>query len=195
VAAEGADVTRRFPAGPPRWMDALLVRLVDARDRDTIPGDLLEEYRDTLLRGETRLRATAHYIRQVLSVAVVVLRPKTSATAALGGLSTASLAGMAWFGFVTPNPTVATAAALFIAQSIVTIVVIATGGRWTGFVLVPGAIAVALGGALSLVETLAWTAFEWKAALAGLSLLTQGLLTMALSAGYLGGFASKPHLP
>lgn len=50
---------------PPRWAHALLRALLEARDRDTIAGDLLEEYRDRLPHG--RAPARAWYIRQVLS--------------------------------------------------------------------------------------------------------------------------------
>jgi hypothetical protein len=55
---------------PPWWAEALLRALLPARDRETVPGDLLEEYRESvaLLRG--RLIANRWYVRQVASVIV-----------------------------------------------------------------------------------------------------------------------------
>jgi hypothetical protein len=50
---------------PPRWAQALLRALLEPRDRDTIAGDLLEEYRDRLAHSPAP--AKAWYIRQVLS--------------------------------------------------------------------------------------------------------------------------------
>jgi hypothetical protein len=51
-------------ARPPRWAEATLRVLLKPRDRETISGDLLEEYRDTIVptRGPT---ANWWYIRQV----------------------------------------------------------------------------------------------------------------------------------
>src|SRR5262245_27194604 len=53
---------------PPRWAEWLLRAMLTARDRDTIPGDLLEEYREVILPARGRFRATLWYLRQVLSL-------------------------------------------------------------------------------------------------------------------------------
>jgi hypothetical protein len=53
---------------PPRWAERLLRLFLHPRDRDTIAGDLLEEYRDTVLPARGRLRARLWYVRQVLSL-------------------------------------------------------------------------------------------------------------------------------
>ena len=52
---------------PPLWMEKLLYMFVEARDRDTIAGDLLEEYREVVLPARGRLRAQTWYLRQVIS--------------------------------------------------------------------------------------------------------------------------------
>jgi hypothetical protein len=49
---------------PPYWAEALLQDLVRARDRDDIAGDLLEEYRDSIVPAYGR-RADRWYVRQV----------------------------------------------------------------------------------------------------------------------------------
>jgi hypothetical protein len=53
---------------PPRWAEHLLRLLLKPRDRDTIPGDLLEEYREVVLPARGRFRAQLWYLRQALSV-------------------------------------------------------------------------------------------------------------------------------
>jgi hypothetical protein len=50
---------------PPRWADAILRAILAPCDRDSVSGDLLEEYRQNVLRGRGRLRAWAWYLGQV----------------------------------------------------------------------------------------------------------------------------------
>jgi hypothetical protein len=53
---------------PPRWAEGFLRLGLAPRDRDTIAGDLLEEYRQVILPARGRLRADLWYVRQVLSL-------------------------------------------------------------------------------------------------------------------------------
>jgi hypothetical protein len=53
---------------PPRWAEWLLQATLTPRDRETIPGDLLEEYREVILPTRGRVRANLWYLRQVLSL-------------------------------------------------------------------------------------------------------------------------------
>ena len=52
---------------PPEWMENLLRSLLRDRDRDTVTGDLLEEYQQVVLPARGRLRADIWYLRQTLS--------------------------------------------------------------------------------------------------------------------------------
>jgi hypothetical protein len=52
---------------PPRWAEFLLQFVVRARDRETISGDLLEEYRESVLPAKGPLRAQFWYWGQVVS--------------------------------------------------------------------------------------------------------------------------------
>jgi hypothetical protein len=54
---------------PPQWMQSLLTHILKARDRESIPGDLLEEYQEERLPRLGRARADLWYIRQILSLA------------------------------------------------------------------------------------------------------------------------------
>jgi hypothetical protein len=51
---------------PPDWADALLRLFVTAENVDNVSGDLLEEYRDSVLPGRGQRRADRWYVRQVL---------------------------------------------------------------------------------------------------------------------------------
>ena len=53
-------------AQPPRWAEALLRLLLRPEDRETISGDLLEEYRDTIV-PTLGLAADRWYVQQVAS--------------------------------------------------------------------------------------------------------------------------------
>ena len=50
---------------PPAWADPILRLFLKPEDRDSVSGDLLEEYRETILAGRDRAAADRWYVRQV----------------------------------------------------------------------------------------------------------------------------------
>lgn len=50
---------------PPAWADAWLQLLLPARDRETVSGDLMEEYRENVRPKCSKLAADAWYLGQV----------------------------------------------------------------------------------------------------------------------------------
>jgi hypothetical protein len=52
-------------AEPPRWAEALLRLLLKSSDRESISGDLLEQYRDSVLPERGGGRADVWYVMQV----------------------------------------------------------------------------------------------------------------------------------
>lgn len=58
---------------PPDWLQKVLSLVSNARDREAISGDLLEEYREEQLPRLGSGRATCWYLRQVISVALIRL--------------------------------------------------------------------------------------------------------------------------
>ena len=52
-------------ANPPTWAEDVLRLLLKPEDRDSVSGDLLEEYRETLHAGRGRVAADRWYVRQV----------------------------------------------------------------------------------------------------------------------------------
>ena len=55
--------------GPPAWGEAVLRALLPPRNRETVSGDLLEEYVEAILPSRGVLRAKLWYMRQVASFA------------------------------------------------------------------------------------------------------------------------------
>ena len=56
-------------AMPPGWADAVLRILLAPQDRQTVSGDLLEEYRERIQPARGRRRADLWYVRQVAGFA------------------------------------------------------------------------------------------------------------------------------
>jgi hypothetical protein len=54
---------------PPRWAEAILRLLLNSRDRESVSGDLLEEYRETIVPA-LGSAADRWYVRQVASFVV-----------------------------------------------------------------------------------------------------------------------------
>ena len=51
-------------ANPPAWAEAILCLFLRSEDRDTVSGDLLEEYREAVQAGGDRPAADRAYLRQ-----------------------------------------------------------------------------------------------------------------------------------
>jgi hypothetical protein len=67
VASEGPGMKKLDP-GPTPWAEFVLRILLRSRDRETVTGDLLEEYRETILPVQGRVRAGVWYLRQVMGL-------------------------------------------------------------------------------------------------------------------------------
>jgi hypothetical protein len=66
MAGEGTRMTTDSSAdkNPPRWAERLLRGLLTPANRDTITGDLLEEYREVIRPTRGAVRARLWYLRQ-----------------------------------------------------------------------------------------------------------------------------------
>jgi hypothetical protein len=71
---------------PPRWAEAVLQSLLRSADRESISGDLLEEYRAAKRPSIGPLRANAWYIKHVVSMLWHLIRPYALVLAAQGVL-------------------------------------------------------------------------------------------------------------
>jgi len=83
MAAEGARMKNKL-AAPPRWAEAILKSMLRPSDRESISGDLLEEYRAVRYPAYGRLRANAWYVKHVFSVLMHFMWPILLAAALVG---------------------------------------------------------------------------------------------------------------
>ena len=81
LATEGESMSPDL--NPPRWAEALLRSLLRPSDRESISGDLLEEYRAVRRPARGALRANVWYVEQALSVLWHVIQPCVLAIVAL----------------------------------------------------------------------------------------------------------------
>ena len=78
---------------PPAWAETALRCLLPPRNRDTVSGDLLEEYREVIVPGRGVVRANLWYLRQVVSfVTPALTRSKREASMRWIVFGTVSLA-------------------------------------------------------------------------------------------------------
>ena len=95
---------------PPRWAESTLKSLLRPSDRESISGDLLEEYREVRRPQLGAIRANAWYVKQMLSVLWRLLWPCLFALTALTLLSLKIKA--LWYGSLVQAPLVSLADAL-----------------------------------------------------------------------------------
>jgi hypothetical protein len=84
LALEGTSMTKEPPvpdANPPRWAERLLRLVLSPRDRETVTGDLLEEYREVAVPTLGPFRARMWYLREMVGFM------KNATAAAVVGLS------------------------------------------------------------------------------------------------------------
>jgi hypothetical protein len=79
MAAERTLMNRETP---PRWAEILLFLVLDSRDRASVSGDLLEEFRERILPARGLSAAGVWYIRQVMGF---VLRSNMVPAVLFGG--------------------------------------------------------------------------------------------------------------
>ena len=123
MAAEGARMNNN-ELTPPRWAEAMLRSLLRPSDRESISGDLLEEYRAAKRPELGAIRANIWYLRHVLSMLWHLIRP--CALVLVGANVLRILLGVSgeWFAS-TPRP--------------LTIVTLMARGLWYGsLVQAPG---------------------------------------------------------
>ena len=91
---------------PPRWAEAILRLVLRPSDRESISGDLLEEYRAAKWPAFGTLRANAWYLKHVLSMLWRLIQPCALVLAGLSLLSLMSLVkgkGL-WYGSFVQAP-------------------------------------------------------------------------------------------
>lgn len=175
---------------PPRWLETLLLRCLPARDRETVSGDLLEEYREAQLPHLGRMRANLWYARQLLGFLAAGSFGGSAIKASLTWMSVfTALAGL-WLAVmenILRHPGYDARAALaggIVIQALATVVFLMWHGRPVfRVVLRLGAVGVVLVGASALIRIIHAPHFEGFVFLVASALIAQGALAGMVLAG------------
>ncbi len=172
---------------PPRWLERILMFCLLPRDRETVSGDLLEEYREERAPRLGAMRANIWYFRQSISFLVVRSFGGPPMKAALISMSLFTVAAGVWLALMEnilkhPGYTGRTAIAACIAiQGLATLLLVLLDGRSIFRKLIlTGAVALAILGASAIERILDAPHFEGFVLLIGFALIVQCLLTVAV---------------
>ena len=170
---------------PPRWAESLLVFLLRPCDQETIPGDLLEEYREERLPLLGHARADHWYIRQVFIIVCFRHFEGGPMKRILLFLCFFTLAAMTWLSVMEiilrhPGSVLRICTAGLLAlQSLSTILflIFRGKGRARSFLMIGGFL-ITLFGISAVVSILDAAHFEGYILLIGLALILQGVVTI-----------------
>jgi hypothetical protein len=141
---------------PPRWAYALLRAVLRPADVESVPGDLLEEYRATRRPSLGRFGADVWYVRQVGSIVWRVVWPFVAAAVALRVLA---------FPLPGPwNPSLVQTPGVSVVDACVFVWVGFVAGRRTGR-LVSGIVCAGLTGFASIAMLFVYAAVRYPALL------------------------------
>lgn len=98
MAREGG--TMKAAGLPPRWAEFILERLLASEDRQTVTGDLVEEYAGVILPRMGRLRADLWFLRQVISFVPQCAIERGNASKSLLLLSLLTLVCCSWLAYM-----------------------------------------------------------------------------------------------
>jgi hypothetical protein len=178
-----------IPPSPPRWLERILERCLPLRDRETISGDLLEEYREDQAPRLGTLRANVWYLRQTISF-LPVRSFGGPMKAALISMSLFTVTAGVWLALMEnilkhPGYGGRTAIAACIAiQGLATLLLLLIDGHLMFRALVlSGAVGMVILGALAIKRILDAPHFEGFVLLIGSALIVQCLLTLAVVLG------------
>jgi len=193
VAAGAEGVTQH---GPPRWLETLLLQCLPARDRETISGDLLEEYREVQWPRHGPMRANIWYLRQLLGFLAVKSFGGSTMKASLTWMSVITALAGAWLAVmehVLKHPGYAERSAVagcIVIQGLVTVLFLMWHGRPIFRVIVlAGALGVAVLGAAAIIRDLSAPHFEGFVLLIGAALIVQGMMALVVVGGARHGTA------
>ena len=172
---------------PPTWLERLLILSLSPRDRETVSGDLLEEYREEQLPCLGSARANLWYVRQSISFLSVRTFGGPPMKAALAWVSAFTAAAGVWL-FVMENALKhdgyagRMGIAAFIAiESLATLLAVAIGRRRAILraLVVLGA-GMGFLGVSAIKGILESRHFEGFVLLIGIALVGQSLLTIGV---------------
>jgi hypothetical protein len=187
VAAGVKGVIHR---APPRWLETALLRCLPARDRETISGDLLEEYREVQLPHLGPLRANIWYLRQLISFLAARSFGGSTMRAALAWMSVITALAGVWLAVmehILKHPGYAGRSAVagcIVIQGLATVLFLMWYGRPIFRVIVQvGALGAAVLGTSAIMRILNAPHFEGFVLLVGTALIVQGMMALVVVGG------------
>jgi hypothetical protein len=170
---------------PPRWLERTLLLFLPVRHRETISGDLLEEYREEQLPRLGSMRANIWYLRQLVSFgsARIVGGPHVKKVLTLMCLFIVA-AGI-WLAVmenILKHPDYferTMVAACIVIQGLATLLFLfINGGAVFRALVITGGVGIALLGASAIARDLRAQHFEGFVLIIGLALVLEGALTL-----------------
>jgi hypothetical protein len=178
-----------YPA-PPRWLEALLLRSLSARDREIVSGDLLEEYREVQLPHLGAMRANIWYARQLISFLTARSFRGSTMRASLTWMSALTVLAGIWLAVmenILKHPGYAGRSAIavgIVLQGLATVLCLMWQGRLVfRAIVLAGAVAVAVLGASAIIRILNAPHFEGFVLLIGAALIVQAMLALVVVGG------------
>jgi hypothetical protein len=178
-----------YPA-PPRWLEALLLHSLPARDREIVSGDLLEEYREVQLPQLGPMRANIWYARQLISFLAARSFRGSTMSASLTWMSTLTALAGIWLAVmenILRHPGYAgrsAIAACIVLQGLATVLCVMWQGRSVfRAIVLAGAVAIAVLGASAIIRILNAPHFEGFVVLIGAALIAQAMLALVVVGG------------
>ena len=172
-------------AKPPLFIERILLLVLSARDRESISGDLLEEYREEKLPALGSVRANYWYLRQIIGFATIQIGEGGRLKQLLTLTCFFTIAASTWLAVMENilrhhGYQGRTAIAVLIGvQSLGTLLAMLVNARFAvRLVVMLGAVAVASLGIAAFVRTSQATHFEGFVLIIGSALLLQGALTV-----------------
>jgi len=171
---------------PPRWAEAFLERLLPESARETVVGDLREEFIESTQPQRGKLRADIWYVRQVASFIPWFAKEGSSMSKLLIPVSILTLACAAWLAFMETalrHPGygarigIASAIALICAATILARM-LHVGFRGERWLWAGAAVLLAIGGQ-AFIHNMHSAHFEGFILIIGLVLVLQGVLMFA----------------
>ena len=180
---------------PPQWAQSLLTHLLKTRDWESIPGDLLEEYREERLPMGGRTRANLWYVRQILILAFFQAFKGGPMKRSLICLCFLTLAASVWLGFMEivlhqktvlyhpgSDVRIIWAIALALVSFITVLYLVLPGYRLLRILLSLGAVPMLSFGIVAMMAVIRSTHFEGYFLLYGAALILQlALAILALA--------------
>ena len=173
----------------PRWVEILLERLLAARDRETVAGDLREEYAESIVPQRGRWAADLWYLRQVSSFLPILITRGRSMKKTLLCVSFFTFASTCWLTLmemVLRHPGYllrvgASVLIILISLATISILIAKSGVRGERWLWVEAVIILGIGGQAFLRNSRA-AHFEGFVFLISAALLFQGALMLLWSA-------------